>query len=133
MLAHIRSKTSRSFVISVVIAFLSLSTYSSVAFAKADIISAGTAVQAESQAIHMQKVKDFLARADVKTNLETFGVDPVMAQQRVDALSAEELEVLSGEIDTIPAGGDALVIVGVVFLVLLILELVGVTNFFTRI
>jgi hypothetical protein len=33
----------------------------------------------------------------------------------------------------LPAGGSALAVIGVVFLVLLILELVGVTNIFTKI
>ena len=33
----------------------------------------------------------------------------------------------------LPAGGDVIAVIGVVFLVLLILELVGVTNVFNRV
>jgi hypothetical protein len=130
MLGYIRRKTTRSFVLSIITAFLSLSTFSST---QAAIVSAGAAVQAESQVILMQNVQAFLARADVQANLEALGVSPAMAEQRVAALSTEELVMLSDRIDEIPAGGDALVIVGIVFVVLLVLELVGVTNFFTRI
>jgi hypothetical protein len=41
--------------------------------------------------------------------------------------------MLRAQIDSLPAGGDAIAVIGVVFLVLLILELVGVTNIFTKI
>lgn len=133
MLIHIRRKTSRSFILSIILTFVSLCSYSSFAMAKADIISAGTAVQAESQASHAQKVKDFLARADVKTQLEKMGVDPEKAKQRVAALSEDELAQISDNIDALPAGGSVLAIIGVVFLVLLILEYTGVTNFFTKV
>ena len=44
----------------------------------------------------------------------------------------QELQQLADRLQDLPAGGDsALAVIGVVFLVLLILELVGVTNIFT--
>jgi hypothetical protein len=53
----------------------------------------------------------------------------------VEALSARELNLLAQHIDELPAGAGAegvLAVIGVVFIVLLILELVGVTNVFSR-
>ena len=50
---------------------------------------------------------------------------------RVAALSTEELRQLKLQIDELPAGG-LLAVIGVVFVVLLILELVGVTNIFNN-
>ena len=131
MLDYIRNKTSKTFILSVITAFLMLGTFSAVN--ATGIVPAGEAVKAEAQIDHQQKVEAFLARADVQAQMESLGVDTDMAKERVAALSAEELQMLSGEIDQIPAGGDALVIVGIVFVVLLVLELVGVTNFFTSI
>jgi hypothetical protein len=46
-------------------------------------------------------------------------------------LSDSELEVLQQRMDTLPAGADsALTVLGIVLLVLLVLELVGVTDIF---
>jgi hypothetical protein len=61
------------------------------------------------------------------------GVDPQTAVNRISALTPAELEQLRHQITTLPAGGDALAVIGVVFLVLLILELVGVTDIFKKI
>ena len=56
-----------------------------------------------------------------------------MAMARVADMSAAELEQIAGRIDQMPAAGDGIIVVlGVVFLVLIILELVGVTNVFRR-
>ena len=58
------------------------------------------------------------------------GVDPLDAQARVAALTDSELQTLDRQIGELPAGGDVLAVIGVVFIVLLILELVGVINIF---
>ncbi|MDT0498666.1 PA2779 family protein [Algiphilus sp. W345] len=78
-------------------------------------------------------VDTFLARADVRDQLQAWGVAPSVVEQRVASLSDQELQELSLKIQEQPAGGDAIAVIGIVFLVLLILELVGVTNVFTSI
>ena len=78
-------------------------------------------------------VDTFLARADVRDQLQAWGVAPSVVEQRVASLSAQELQALSLKIQEQPAGGDVIAVIGIVFLVLLILELVGVTNVFTSI
>jgi hypothetical protein len=61
------------------------------------------------------------------------GVDPAQALLRVSSLSDQELAQLDEQIDTLPAGGDSvLAIIGIVFIVLLILELTGVINIFNK-
>jgi hypothetical protein len=93
------------------------------------------AMIAEQQALDQQaQVADFMAREDVKQIMTQYGVDPVEAQQRVDSLSGEELAELASSIDQLPAGGGGIgVIVGaavLIFLVLLITDLVGLTHVF---
>jgi hypothetical protein len=73
-----------------------------------------------------------LARADVRAQLESMGVDPAAVEGRLDALSEAELATLADWIGEAPAGGDALAVIGVVFLILLILELVGVIDIFKK-
>jgi hypothetical protein len=68
----------------------------------------------------------------VRAQLEQLGVAPEMAQQRVRAMTDAELAVLDERLAEMPYGGDLLAVIGVVFIVLLILELVGVIDIFKR-
>lgn len=78
-------------------------------------------------------VSAFVARDDVRAQLEAWGVDPAAAAERVDQLTSEELRVLAQGIGEQPAGGGALGVIGAVFLILLILELVGVIDIFKKV
>lgn len=80
-----------------------------------------------------ERVDVFLARDEVRAQLQAWGVAPADAQLRVAALSEAEVVALAERIDEVPAGAGALEVVGIVFVVLLILELVGVTNIFNAI
>ena len=73
-----------------------------------------------------------LARADVRAELARMGVDPAAIEGRVAALSDAEVATLAGQIGEAPAGGDALAVIGIVFVVLIILELVGVIDIFKK-
>jgi hypothetical protein len=73
-----------------------------------------------------------LARADVRAQLEGLGVDPAAVAGRLEALSDHEIATLAGQIREAPAGGDALAVIGIVFVVLIILELVGVIDIFKK-
>ena len=73
-----------------------------------------------------------LARADVRAELARMGVDPAAIEGRVAALSDVEVATLAGQIGEAPAGGDALAVIGIVFVVLIILELVGVIDIFKK-
>lgn len=113
----------------VVAAMLSVSSW---APAQAAMIGTEQMVRQEARDARVTEVQRFLAREDVRQQLQSWGVAPELAEQRVAALSDAELEQLAMNIEQQPAGGDALAVIGVVFLVLLILELVGVINVFNR-
>lgn len=99
--------------------------------AHAGMIGTEQAVAASTRAENMATVQSFMAREDVRAQLESWGVESAQATDRVAQLSDAELQQVAMNIESQPAGGGALVIIGVVFVVLLILELVGVTNIFT--
>lgn len=101
--------------------------------AQAGVISTQQALSAEVRAAKETQIRASLAREDVRQAMQRMGVDPADAQLRVAALSDAELQQLEGQLDQLPAGGGALAVIGVVFVVLLILELVGVTNIFNRV
>ena len=81
----------------------------------------------------LARIDAVLAREEVRSKLEQYGVDPVAADERIAALTDQELELLATELESLPAGGDLLAVVGIVFIVLLILELVGVIDIFNKI
>ncbi len=73
-----------------------------------------------------------LARADVRVQMEQMGVDAAAVEQRIARLNDHELHQLAADMRNAPAGGDALALIGAVFVVLLILEVTGVIDIFKK-
>jgi hypothetical protein len=95
-------------------------------------IGTDTLVQLDQRGELVSRIQSQLARDDVRAEFLARGVAPAEVDARIAALGTEELQMLSAQLDELPAGGSLLAVVGVVFVVLLILEMVGVTNVFTR-
>jgi hypothetical protein len=98
----------------------------------AGIIDTATAVAATSRDADLATVNSLLARADVQQKLVELGVSPADAALRAGAMTAAELRTLADRIDQMPAGGDGFAVIGVVFIILLILEMVGVIDIFKK-
>lgn len=96
-------------------------------------IGTDTLVQLDQRGELVSRIQAQLARDDVRAQFLARGVSPAAVDARIAALSTEELQMLSLQLDELPAGGSLLAVIGVVFVVLLILELVGVTNVFTKV
>ncbi len=106
-----------------------------VAPAQATMVSTGDILQLQENQLAREKVKVFLERRDVGHYLMSMGVDAQEAQDRVDTMTDEEVRLLVNKIDQMPAGGDALGFIVavsiVVFVVLIITDIAGVTDVFT--
>ena len=100
--------------------------------AQAELIGTLQAVEASTRAQDLATVSSALARDQVRAQFVAFGVDPAQVETRVAALTDSELRTLAGKIAEAPAGADALAVIGIVFLVLLILEMVGVIDIFKK-
>jgi len=98
--------------------------------APAGMIGTGYLVDGEARAASLARIEVALARDDVARQLAALGVDQAVLAERLGSLSNAELLELEGTIDQHVAGGDILGLIGAVFVVLLILELVGVTDIF---
>ena len=101
--------------------------------APAGMISTGQLVDNEARVESLSRVELLLARQDVAEQMVALGVEPQQVMVRLDAMTTAELLELESRFDEQVAGGDALAVIGTVFLVLLILELVGVTDIFKSI
>lgn len=99
--------------------------------AHAEIITTHEAVAMESGQ-SLTQVDAWLQRDDVVAELAALGVDPDLARIRAEALSPAELDELANRIDELPAGAGVIEVLGITFLVLIILEVIGVTNIFNR-
>lgn len=93
-------------------------------------VGTSTLLQQESADAQVTRIRETLAREDVERAMIALGVDPAAARERVASLTPAELTALDGELENLPAGGDFLAVVGIVFIVLIILELTGVINIF---
>ncbi len=99
--------------------------------AHAEIVSTREAMSMDSgQAL--ARVDAWLQREEVRAELTSLGVDPELARLRAEALSPAELEELAGRIEEMPAGAGVIEALGITFLVLLILDLLGLINIFNR-
>lgn len=102
--------------------------------ASAGVIGTQEYLSATDRAGQIASVQAALSRADVRTQLENLGVNPADAATRVASLSDQELATVAQKMDSLPAGGDSiLVVIGIVFIVLFILELTGVIDIFKKI
>lgn len=120
----------RFFVYAICLAVLNLATPQ---VSQAALIGTLQAVEASGSRAHdLEVVNSTLAREQVRSQMQALGVDPATVDARVARLSDTELQSLAERMQQMPAGGDALAIIGIVFVVLIILELVGVIDIFKK-
>ena len=103
--------------------------------AAAGIVSTDQLIDTQTASDSRSKVAAFLAREDVRQQMESMGVDPRQVDTRLSALSDSEVSYLAERIDEMPAGQGVIgliIVVGIVlFVVLLITDIIGVTNVFS--
>lgn len=98
--------------------------------ANAGIIGTNQVVQSAEHSAQIEKLQTLIASEQVSAQLVALGVDPAWAAERVASLTPEELAGLDGQLEQLPAGGNVLAVIGIVFVVLLVLEVTGVINIF---
>lgn len=120
----------RPVVAAVFSSFLFLTIY--VPAAQAEVVSTDALLRAERAQSERAAVASALERADVRDALLAYGVDPVQVQSRVDSLSDDEVQALADNIAQLPAGAssDPLGILLFVFVLLLITDIMGLTDVF---
>jgi hypothetical protein len=95
----------------------------------AGVVSTEQVLRQEA-AIDTASLVSALDREDVREQLVDMGVDPEQAKLRIAALDDEQIGAIQANMDALPTGGGVLEVVLAVLVVLVILDLVGVTNIF---
>jgi hypothetical protein len=116
--------TSRTLLLTLAVAWLP------VAPVHAALVGTDQLVNSAQTAQSRDKLRTFLQRQDVRSALQQRGVDPNVALSRVDAMTDDEVQSMSGKIDQLPAGGDLLGAAVLIFLVLLVTDILGLTKIF---
>lgn len=96
----------------------------------AGAIDTGYMIEADSRSASLDRIQVLLAQESVAEQLQKFGVEQSAIEERLQGMTTAELVALDGRLQTEIAGGNAVGIIGAVFLVLIILELVGVIDIF---
>lgn len=102
--------------------------------AQASIVGTDSVVRQYTNSADRERIRDFLKREDVQAQLVKEGVDPKEALARVDTMTDNEVKQVADRMNVLPAGGDvAGAVLGtalVVFIVLLITDILGLTHVF---
>ena len=121
-------------VVAIAMAMLMAMTSMPIGVAKAEMVTTDQVIEQVDPPEDRSRAMDFMLREDVQQQLTILGVDPEEAARRVASLSDEEIQQIAGRLEEMPAGeGGVGAIVGailIIFLVLLVTDLVGLTDAF---
>ena len=99
--------------------------------AQAQMVGTDALLRVQQMQQERAAVATALERADVREALLNYGVEPSQVQARVESLSDDEVHTLAQSIEQLPTGGDsALSLLLFVFVLLLITDIMGLTNVF---
>lgn len=129
-------KTLRASLSSLLILALVITSLPVVAAAPAasELMSTQSVLASDQAGSDRQRINDVLARADVQQALLNQGVSPADVQERVAALSDSEAQQMADRLDELPAGAGVVGALFAVFVILLITDILGLTDVypFTR-
>lgn len=98
--------------------------------AHAGMIGTGQALAAEQGRIDRERLASLLEREDLQRQLATLGVDVQDAKQRVASLTDAEVGRLNQRLAELPAGGDVLGAILLIFIIFVITDAIGATDIF---
>ena len=105
-----------------------------IGLAQAKMVTTDQVLEHADQGSDQKRVESFILREDVQRQLVLLGINPEEAASRVASLSNGEIQQIAGRLDELPAGEGAVgAVVGailIIFLVLLITDLMGLTDVF---
>jgi hypothetical protein len=99
--------------------------------ANAGLVGTSEYLATQARQTEVDAVTALLQREDVRDRLLDYGVESERLTERLAGLTTAEIAELHAGIEEHVAGGDVLALAGAVFVVLLILEVVGVTDVFS--
>lgn len=101
---------------------------------QAAMISTSDVIAKQTEQLNRAQVLELLNKQEAVDALTAMGIDPNTVEQRVNSMTADELQAFNQQVADMQAGGDSLLgVVVLVFVVLIVLDLLGTTNIFPAI
>ena len=95
------------------------------------LVSTQSALDAVQISNERARINDLLARNDVQEQLVGFGVELSEVEARVAAMTDQEVLQMADQVDNMPAVANAVIgALLTVFIILLVTDLLGLTNVF---
>lgn len=101
--------------------------------AHADVVSTGELVRQSELESMKGELRAFVARDSVREQLLELGVAPADIDQRIDALTDQEILQMHDNLDSMPAGEGLLGTVIGLLVIFMLLDIAGVTDIFPSI
>ena len=98
--------------------------------ANAAIIDNSQVINQVQQTIEKSELLQAINRVDVQQQLRSMGVTADDLENRINQMTAEEVAQLNQQINALPAGGDVLGIIVLIFIVFIITDVIGATDIF---
>ena len=103
------------------------------ATAQAAMVTTGDMVADSARQQTQAQVLAILDQQDARELLLELGVSPTDIERRVHSMTADELQAFSQQVEEMQAGGSAVGVIVLVFVILILLDLLGTTNIFPAI
>ena len=101
---------------------------------QAAMISTSDVIAKQTEQLNRAQVLELLNKQEAVDALTAMGIAPNTVEQRVNSMTADELQAFNQQVADMQAGGDSLLgVVVLVFVVLIVLDLLGTTNIFPAI
>lgn len=101
-----------------------------VAPVQAGMIGTDQVLSAEQGRINRDNLASLLEREDLQRQLSALGVDVKDARERVAGLTDAEVARINQRVAELPAGGDVLGVVLLIFIIFVITDAIGATDIF---
>lgn len=98
--------------------------------AQAAIITNKQIIQHVQQETDKAALLQIISRADVQEQLLNMGVSSADIESRINQMTQEEVAQLNAQINELPAGGDIVGIIVLVFVIFIITDVIGATDIF---
>ena len=98
--------------------------------AQAAVIANNQVIQQIQQETDKAALLQTVNRTDVQEQLTSMGVSTADIESRINQMTQEEITQLNLQLDQLPAGGDVLGIVVLIFIVFVITDVIGATDIF---
>ena len=98
--------------------------------AQAAIIANAQLIEQVQQANDKDVLLQTINRVDVQEQLLGMGVNTAELESRINQMTQQEIAQLSQQINDLPAGGDLLGIIVLLFIIFIITDVIGATDIF---